>query len=100
MSRYYGAPHSDHFDGHRFFDPQGAAPKNRRDLLRWHIDRRWRTPKAKWPVWAPSPYADRPPARSEGGALRISYIGHASFVIQTAGLNRSRCSKHGSVPPL
>src|SRR3984893_13886159 len=87
MSRYYTGPKSDHFDGERVFDPQGAPPRNRRDLLRWHLDRRWRAPKAKWPVWAPSPYLDRPPTRVQDTALRISYVGHASVLIQTAGLN-------------
>jgi L-ascorbate metabolism protein UlaG (beta-lactamase superfamily) len=87
MSRYYTGPVSDHFDGERFFDPRGAPPKSRRDLLRWMVDRRWRAAKAAWPAWAPSPYADRPPARVEGAAWRISYIGHASLLIQTAGLN-------------
>ena len=43
--------------------------------------------KSKWPTWAPSPYVDRPPARVEGTAWRISYVGHASLLIQTAGLN-------------
>jgi hypothetical protein len=87
MSRYYNGPKSDHFDGERFFDPQGVPPRSRRDLLSWHVDRRWHVPKAKWPVWAPSPYANRPPARVEGAAWRISYVGHASMLIQTAGLN-------------
>ena len=85
--QYYTGPISDHFDGVRFFDPHGAAPKRTRDLLRWFADRRSRGTKAKWPVWAPSPYSDRPPARVEGSIWRISYIGHASFLIQTAGLN-------------
>ncbi len=87
MSRYYAGPVSDHFDGERFFDPRGAPPKSRRDLLRWMVDRHWRATKAAWPAWAPSPHADRPPARVEGAAWRISYIGHASLLIQTAGLN-------------
>jgi L-ascorbate metabolism protein UlaG (beta-lactamase superfamily) len=87
MSRYYAGPVSDHFDGERFFDPRGAPPKGRRDLLRWMVDRHWRATKAPWPAWAPSPYADRPPARVEGAAWRISYVGHASLLIQTAGLN-------------
>jgi L-ascorbate metabolism protein UlaG (beta-lactamase superfamily) len=85
--RYYGGPVSDHFDGARFFDPHGASPKSRRDLLRWFVDRRRRATKAKWPVWAPSPYADHPPVRVEDATWRISYVGHASFLIQTAGLN-------------
>jgi L-ascorbate metabolism protein UlaG (beta-lactamase superfamily) len=87
MSRYYTGPVSDHFDGVRFFDPHGASPKNRRDLLRWMVGRRWRAPKSAWPAWAPSPYVDRPPARVQDTAWRIAYIGHASLLIQTAGLN-------------
>jgi L-ascorbate metabolism protein UlaG (beta-lactamase superfamily) len=87
LSRYYNGPNSDHFDGERFFNPRGVPPRSRRDLLRWYVDRRRRATKAKWPVWAPSPYADRPPARVEGAGLRISYVGHASLLIQTAGLN-------------
>jgi L-ascorbate metabolism protein UlaG (beta-lactamase superfamily) len=87
MSRYYTGSVSDHFDGVRFFDPHGASPKNRRDLLRWMVGRRWRAPKSAWPAWAPSPYVDRPPARVQGTAWRIAYIGHASLLIQTAGLN-------------
>jgi L-ascorbate metabolism protein UlaG (beta-lactamase superfamily) len=55
--------------------------------LRWFVDRRWRGTRAKWPRWVPSPYLDRPPARLEGAAWRISYVGHASFLIQTAGRN-------------
>ncbi len=58
-----------------------------RDLLRWMVDRYWRGTRAKWPAWAPSPYADRPPARVEGAACRVSYVGHASWLVQTGGLN-------------
>jgi hypothetical protein len=85
--RYYTGPVTDHFDGVRFFDPHGVPARSRRDLLRWLVDRRWRGTRAKWPVLAPSPYTDRPPARVEGSTWRISYVGHASFLIQTAGLN-------------
>jgi L-ascorbate metabolism protein UlaG (beta-lactamase superfamily) len=35
----------------------------------------------------PSPHSDRPPPRVEGAAWRVSYVGHASFLVQTAGLN-------------
>jgi len=87
MSRYYNGPVSDHFNGTRFFDPRGAPPRSRRDLLRWFVDRHLRGTKSKWPAWAPSPYADRPPARVDGAEWRISYVGHASWLIQTAGLN-------------
>jgi L-ascorbate metabolism protein UlaG (beta-lactamase superfamily) len=87
MSRYYSGPISDHFNGERFFDPNGAPPRGGRDLNRWLVERYWRGGRAKWPAWAPSPYADRPPPRVDGAAWRISYVGHASFLVQTAGLN-------------
>ena len=87
MSRYYTGPVSDHFDGERFFDRDGVSPKGRSDLLRWLIERNFRGSKAKWPVWAPSPHADRPPRRVDGAAVRIVYVGHASWLIQTAGRN-------------
>jgi L-ascorbate metabolism protein UlaG (beta-lactamase superfamily) len=87
MSRYYAGPPSDHFDGERFFDPNGAPPRSRRDLLRWLADRHWNRTKSRWPAWAPSLHSDRPPARVEGAAWRISYVGHASWLVQTAGLN-------------
>ena len=83
LARYYDGPVSDHFDGTHFFDPHGTPPKGVLDMLRW-----WAGPaKTQWPAWAPSPFADRPPARVAGSAWRISYVGHASLLIQTAGLN-------------
>jgi L-ascorbate metabolism protein UlaG (beta-lactamase superfamily) len=87
MSRYYSGPISDHFDGERFFDPNGVPPKGRGGLLRWMADRYLRGTRARWPAWAPSPFADRPPARVTGPAWRVSYVGHASFLLQTAGLS-------------
>ena len=86
-SRYYTGPVSDHFNGVRFFDPTGAQPRSRADLLRWMIGSRWRGTRAKWPAWAPSRYVDQPPARVEGASWRISYVGHASWLVQTAELN-------------
>jgi L-ascorbate metabolism protein UlaG (beta-lactamase superfamily) len=87
MSRYYQGPVSDHFDGERFFNALRTPSRGRWDLLRWNIESRWRGTRAKWPAWAPSPFADRPPARVEGADIRICYVGHASFLIQTSGLN-------------
>jgi L-ascorbate metabolism protein UlaG (beta-lactamase superfamily) len=87
MSRYYSGPVSDHFNGERFFDPQGVPLRGRSDLRRWLVDRYWRGTRTKWPAWAPSPYADRPPERVEGTACRVCYVGHASFLVQSGGLN-------------
>jgi L-ascorbate metabolism protein UlaG (beta-lactamase superfamily) len=86
-SHYYNGPVSDHFNGVRFFDPAGAPPRGRAALLRWIIESRWRGTRAKWPTWVPSPYVDHPPAQVEGASCRISFAGHASWLVQTAGLN-------------
>jgi L-ascorbate metabolism protein UlaG (beta-lactamase superfamily) len=80
---YYDGPVSDHFDGVRFFDPHGTAPRRLGDLLRWRLA----GSGVRWPEWAPSPFQDHPPAKVEGARLRISFIGHASFLLQTGGLN-------------
>ena len=82
-ARYYDGPVSDHFDGTRFFDPHSSPPKSIATLFRWYTKRE----KAEWPTRVPSPYRDRPPARVEGPEWRLSYVGHASWLLQTAGLN-------------
>jgi len=81
----YDGPVSDHFDGLRFFDPDGAPPKDPGAVLRWQFgrDRRRQT----WPDWAPSRYADTPPPRVDADKVRLSFVGHASWLIQAAGLN-------------
>ena len=76
---------SDHFDGVRFFDPDGVPPKPLRDILRWQFGRD--RERHVWPKWAPSPHADTPPERVEGKAVRLSFVGHASWLIQTSGMN-------------
>src|SRR5580704_11571193 len=83
IGRYYEGPISDHFDGVRFADPGEAAPKRLADLARWLAE----GGRAEWPAFAPSPYADRPPPRVEGSRLRLSFVGHASLLIQTGGRN-------------
>ena len=83
--RNYDGPVSDHFDGTHFFDPDGSPPKSLSEVLRWQFgpDRQ----RAEWPDSAPSPYADTPPPRVTGDKVRLSYVGHASWLIQAAGLN-------------
>ena len=80
----YDGPISDHFDGERFFDRDGMPPKSLAEVLRWQLGERQR---AVWPEWVVNEHADRPPPRVEGNRARLSYVGHASWLIQTAGLN-------------
>jgi glyoxylase-like metal-dependent hydrolase (beta-lactamase superfamily II) len=76
---------SDHFDGTHFFDPEGAPPKSLREVLRWQFGTGRQ--RHAWPEWAPSPYADTPPPRVSGDKVRLSFVGHASWLIQTSDLN-------------
>src|SRR5215216_5160740 len=59
LTRYYSGPVSDHFDGLRFFDPHGSAPKSFTELLRWQLGKK----PVAWPRLDPSPYRDVPPPR-------------------------------------
>jgi L-ascorbate metabolism protein UlaG (beta-lactamase superfamily) len=78
-------PVSDHFDGKHFFDPHGAPPKSLGQVFRWQFG--GGRQRHRWPDWAPSPHIDTPPARVDGGSVRLSFVGHASWLIQTSGLN-------------
>lgn len=83
-SRYYQGPVSDHFDGLHFSNPwDESEPKGFLDVLRWKMNSK----RAVWPEAFPIPRLDQPPAINANGEYRISYIGHASFLIQIAGLN-------------
>ncbi|WP_394691499.1 MBL fold metallo-hydrolase [Hoeflea sp.] len=81
---YHSGPVSDHFDGTRFFNPDGSAPKGFSELIKWKLGE---TSEA-WPASASSPFAPaKPEARIDGNALRITMVGHATMLIQTAGIN-------------
>jgi L-ascorbate metabolism protein UlaG (beta-lactamase superfamily) len=82
-ARYYDGPISDHFDGRIFFDPHGVPPKSLGDLVRWWTG----GGRSKWPLRVENAHADRPPARVEGARLRVSFVGHATLLLQTGGLN-------------
>jgi hypothetical protein len=78
---YYGGPSTDHFDGVRFFTPGQPPDKGLAELLRWQLG----GGRANWPETFPNPFQDRPPARVDG--LRVALVGHATLLIQVAGLN-------------
>ncbi|MCO6188118.1 MBL fold metallo-hydrolase [Rhizobium sp. L1K21] len=81
---YYQGPVSDHFDGMRFFVPGGEAPGNLASLLKWQF----REKRHKWPKSYPSPFHGTvPEPRVEGSRMVVTMIGHASLLIQTAGVN-------------
>ncbi len=78
---FYSGPVSDHFDGTRFFVPLHNQDKSRRALIRMMRGNGRQT----WPRQAPSPFTTKPDMRV--GGVRSTLIGHASFLVQAAGLN-------------
>jgi L-ascorbate metabolism protein UlaG (beta-lactamase superfamily) len=83
-NRYYQGPASDHFDGTVFFNPGGKPPGSFGDLMRWQFG----GGRAKWPAEWVSPHGRaKPQERIHGDGLRVTMVGHATMLIQTAGLN-------------
>ena len=74
---------SDHYNGKTFFNPGGTnTPKNFFSFLKW----KFTSSPAKWPKEIDPPYAQAiPQAKSE--RLIVTFVNHASFLIQVDGLN-------------
>jgi L-ascorbate metabolism protein UlaG (beta-lactamase superfamily) len=70
------APISDHFDGSRFFNPQGPAIQPVTAVPRMLLERR-----TKWPKWVDEPA--RIPTPLDGHAAVVTFVGHSTFLIQT-----------------
>jgi L-ascorbate metabolism protein UlaG (beta-lactamase superfamily) len=76
----YRGPTSDHFDGRRFRNARENA-RGFLDFLRW-----MRTREAvPWRAWTEGTRFPPPPARVED--LRVTFVNHATALLQTAGAN-------------
>ncbi len=87
---YYTGPVSAHFDGARFFNPDGddtLAPPGGRSrgnfLIRYLLGTDERPP---WPDKVRVVPA-KPEARVEGERMVATWVGHATWLVQTNGLN-------------
>jgi L-ascorbate metabolism protein UlaG (beta-lactamase superfamily) len=82
-SGVYSGPVSDHFDGTRFVGPYAIKGNGPLAFWRWQLTK----DRAKWPERVENKViADKPPARVADG-VRVTFVGHASHLIQTGGLN-------------
>ncbi|HEY0625179.1 MAG TPA: MBL fold metallo-hydrolase [Allosphingosinicella sp.] len=82
---YYRGPPSDHFDGERFFNPGfghygGGNPRSFVNRVLTADGR------AEWPSEVPVRQTV-PPRRVNGSEMRVTWIGHATVLVQTGGLN-------------
>lgn len=80
---YYEGEPSDHFDGETFFNPKQDKSTNFWDFLRWQTNGQ----RTSWPDWIENIYDDTPPDRVGGASLRISFVNHATVLIQTQNVN-------------
>ena len=81
--KFYSGPPSDHFDGEHFFNPSHGRPLGAGSLLKW-LTHRQPGPWRKWIDAAPGPI---PPDRVTGGAIRATFIGHSTVLLQMDGIN-------------
>lgn len=87
---YYEGPHSAHFDGARFFNPDGedtAAPPG--GTSRGNFLFRSITGSDERPMWPDTVrvVSAKPEARVEGSRMVATWVGHATWLVQTNGLN-------------
>jgi L-ascorbate metabolism protein UlaG (beta-lactamase superfamily) len=87
-ARYYRGPVTDHFDGERFVNPDGGgevlSPSGISGFMARAATRSDGRPD--WPASVPVT-PTKPPARVEGSRMLVTWVGHASVLVQTHGLN-------------
>jgi len=88
VGRAISAPHyrgqiTDHFDGRKFHNLEGPERRGFLDFLRWRLTGK----RGQWNRWTHSQPGAPPPRRVDGDKLRITFINHATVLVQTGGLN-------------
>jgi L-ascorbate metabolism protein UlaG (beta-lactamase superfamily) len=78
----YKGPITDHFDGKKFFTPNGKAPAGLGDVLKWVSNRK----VGPWKENLSEAYGVRP-LTHEKDNIRITFINHSTFLIQVDGVN-------------
>jgi L-ascorbate metabolism protein UlaG (beta-lactamase superfamily) len=79
----YVGPDSEHFAGGRFRNPGPDERHGFLDFIRWRLTSR----PGAWKEWTDSPPGDTPPRAVGGGRLRVTFVGHATVLVQMDGLN-------------
>jgi len=79
---YQGAV-SDHFDGEQFHNQEPRETTGFLDFLRWRFTRE----VGPWKDWTSADPGPRPPREVERGAMRVTFVNHATVLVQMDGLN-------------
>lgn len=78
----YRGPVSDHFDGKRFINPGRVKAKGMIEVLKWMLERK----RGPWHETHDENYGRHPLGHFKGG-IRVTFINHATFLIQVDGVN-------------
>lgn len=79
----YRGPLTDHFDGRKFHNLEPPGRKGFIDFLRWQLTAK----RGRWNKWTDNKLASAPPPRVNGQGLRVTFVNHATVLIQAGGLN-------------
>jgi L-ascorbate metabolism protein UlaG (beta-lactamase superfamily) len=79
----YKGPVSDHFDGNHFHNLVPTRQPSFKDIIKWMRTREI----GHWPDYLNSPPGPPPPERVARGKLRVTFVNHATVLIQTDNLN-------------
>ena len=80
----YRGPKSDHFDGTKFFTPGAPLPHGGvSDLLKWKLH----GTAGAWQAYRDEPLGPPPPERVGAGEMRVTFINHATTLLQLDGIN-------------
>lgn len=78
----YQGKKSDHFDGKVFTNPTGIKAKGLKEVLKWMTGRK----QGPWKELPDAAVGSKPVERISEG-IRITFVNHTTFLIQTEGLN-------------
>ncbi len=80
----YEGPKSDHFNGTTFENPGDVPSKDFFDVMKWYFQR----DQGEWTTVPDDEitFAERPEDNVTSG-MKITYVNHSTFLIQTAGVN-------------
>ncbi|MHB0969755.1 MAG: MBL fold metallo-hydrolase [Thermoanaerobaculia bacterium] len=79
----YDGPVTDHFDGARFVNNPKLAHHTGADFFKWILNR----DRGAWDRWTDARPGPPPPPRVAADALRITFVNHATTLIQLGGIN-------------
>lgn len=82
-SQYYKGPKSHNFDGTHFYGPEYRKNNNFWEFLKWQFSGK----SIPWPKKVEVKHYAIPDSQVNGGTIKITNVGHVTFLIQTQGVN-------------